>query len=387
VAQHRLAHHALGLADARRLVPLRAVAGRPFDHLDLLAALGDAREQQVADLDLAGLGAGMLDDRVEARVGADAAHRQLLRNRLDEGLDRIGGNAGGARRTVEAGADPALDAQRRMVDRDRDALEAERAVDPLDRELEVEAGAEVERLERAWVALHLAAAEHQVHPGARAQIVERHGVGDHRRDLARLVARDARAFEDAGEAVALPDRRRQLDARPLGRVGERLDRAGRGDALAGIAAQAERRDAERADLLLVRGAHRRFGDEADRLEIGRHHAGGGAEPQAGEQAAEPFARSDPRAEVDDEVGAGEPVDRIADRAVDQPADRGEAVRPGDDERAPASAARVALCRKILAVAAEQCPPPLFEHRLSICPDETIFGSGRNQSARPWLKSN
>ena len=132
-ARHRhLQAAAAGLpADARGLEPLGLAGERPLHQLQAAAARADqAGIEQLPGLDLAGGGAAMLDDDVEAVVGADPGrHLHLGVQGPDIGFDRARGHAGGARRAVEAGADPALDPQGGLVDMDRDLRERERAVD------------------------------------------------------------------------------------------------------------------------------------------------------------------------------------------------------------------------------------------------------------------
>ena len=78
-----------------------------------------------------------------------------------------------------------------------------------------------------------------------------------------LGAADAGALEHAGEAVAAAEGGAQVDDRPLGRFGERLDRVGRRHAAAGVGAVGERRDGERARFLALgvgQGRRRGAGD-------------------------------------------------------------------------------------------------------------------------------
>ena len=124
-------------------------------------------------------------------------------------------------------------------------------------------------------------------------------------DLAGLGARHAGALQHAGEAVAAAEGGAKVDDRPLGAFGERLDRVGRRHPAAGVGAVGERRDGERARLLEL-GVANGAGDEAgQRLEAGAERPGGVAERGAGGEAAQPFARADPLAEIDDEVELGE----------------------------------------------------------------------------------
>ena len=151
VARHRPLQHAALAADAGRLEPFGAAALLPLHQLQVLArAAVEAGVEEPAGLGLAGGGAAMLEDDVEAVVGGEAADVGLAGERADIGLDRARRNAGGPRRAVEAGADEALDPQRRLVDRDRDRGSAP-ACRPtrLTLEPEVEAGAKRERCRAA----------------------------------------------------------------------------------------------------------------------------------------------------------------------------------------------------------------------------------------------
>ena len=151
-ARHRLrqCRRSGGRRPRPRTIGLRPPA-RPLHQLQG-AAVGalQAGIEQLPGLDLAGGGAAMLDDDVEAVLRADpGGHAELGVERADIGLDRARRHAGGAGRAIEAGADPALDAQGRLVDRDRDRVEGERAADAGDLDAQVEAGAEAQPLERA----------------------------------------------------------------------------------------------------------------------------------------------------------------------------------------------------------------------------------------------
>lgn len=127
--------------------------------------------------------------------------------------------------------------------------------------------------------------------------------------------------------------------------------------VARVATQAERGDGECAELLGVARAHRRLRRKANRLEIGGHHPGDGAERQTGKEAPEPFPRANPRAEINDEIGPRQPIHRIGEGG----AQLLETVRPDEDERTGASARCVAFCRESVAVAAVQSPPPLLKN--------------------------
>ena len=134
-----------------RLEPLALAVGiGPLHQLQAAAAGADqAGIEQLPGLDLAGRGAAMLDDDVERVAGADPRrHLHLRVERADIGLDRARRHAGGARRAVEAGADPALDAQRRLVDRGSESGSARAGRRAHDLDAQVEAGAEGEPLER-----------------------------------------------------------------------------------------------------------------------------------------------------------------------------------------------------------------------------------------------
>ena len=170
----------------------------------------------------------------------------MMSNRSSEsipqiGLDHLRGHAGGAGRAVEAGADQALDAQGRVVDRDRDLAQSERAAGPRELDAQIEAGAEGELVERPRHRPVRAAAERHVHQRTGAEVAKRHDAADQARGLGGLGGGDARALQDAGEIVAPAQGRAQVDDRPLGAFGERLDRVGRRHPPAGVAAISERR--------------------------------------------------------------------------------------------------------------------------------------------------
>ena len=146
-ARHRPLQHrrsARPTPEASNHCGAAAAASHCISCRSLPRAAVEAGIEQLAGLGLAGGGAAMLDDDVEPVVGVEAAEMLIwLATRADIGFDRLGRSAGGAGRAVEAGADQALDAQRRVVDRDRDAGRG-RACRPtrVDLESEVEAGAE-----------------------------------------------------------------------------------------------------------------------------------------------------------------------------------------------------------------------------------------------------
>ena len=111
---------------------------------------------------------------------------------------------------------------------------------------------------------------------------------------------DAGALEHPGEAVAAAQGGAKVDDRPLRRFGQRLDCVGRRHPPAGVGAERERRDGQRAassNWASARAPARRR-EWRDRR---RQRPGGVAERGAGGEAAEPFGRADPLAEIDDEI--------------------------------------------------------------------------------------
>ena len=178
--------------------------------------------------------------------------------------------------------------------------QAERAVQPGELDAEVEAGAEGRALERAGNGPVRAAAQTDVHHRAGADRVDRRHVADHRGDLVCLGIADAGAFEHAGEAVAAAQSGAKVDDRPLGAFGERLDRVGRRHPPAGVGAKGKRLDRERLGLLEldfgIRQARRRAAARAAGRATRRRSRAG-----SGDEAAEPFERTDPLAEIDDEI--------------------------------------------------------------------------------------
>src|SRR5690606_34680517 len=136
------------LVDARRRV--EAAVGAPAHQL--LARLSVTQEtgvEQLPGLDFAGRGALVFDDQIEFVAGRDGAIEiDFGAQRAQVLLHRAGGRAGGARRAIAALPDHAPDAQRSVVDLDRPRVQGEPAAAPFDRELEVEARAERQRLER-----------------------------------------------------------------------------------------------------------------------------------------------------------------------------------------------------------------------------------------------
>src|SRR5690606_26120906 len=145
-AGHRRDEAAALLAHAGCLVEAALVA--PAHKLGLrLPAPLDPGIEQLPRLALAGGGAAVLHDHVE-RVGR--AHRSveidLFAERLQVLLHRARGSARSAHRAVEATADGAADAQRRLVDADRLARERQMpGIVARHGQREAEAGAEFER--------------------------------------------------------------------------------------------------------------------------------------------------------------------------------------------------------------------------------------------------
>src|SRR3546814_9670773 len=92
-----------------------------------------------ARLDLPRLGAAIVEDDVIFVRRADLRYRHLLADHAQPALDRLRGRSGRAGRAIEAGADLAADAQRRRVDRDRDAAHHQPVVYPLHLDPQVEA--------------------------------------------------------------------------------------------------------------------------------------------------------------------------------------------------------------------------------------------------------
>jgi hypothetical protein len=202
-ARHRPRHPAGLAADARGLEPLAAAVALPLHQLQRPAVgAGQARIEQFAGLDLAGRGAAVGEDDVEAVARADpAGDVELGGERAEIGLDRGRRHAGGACRAVEAVPDQALDAQR-ACRRPRSGSGAGRAgAGPLQLDAQVEAGAEGELLERTRDGSVRAAAEPDVHQGAGANLPDRHHAADQAGGLGGLGLGDARPFEQGGEAV------------------------------------------------------------------------------------------------------------------------------------------------------------------------------------------
>ena len=278
---YRLHHGAALLADARCLEPLGAPAARPFDHADLALALIQPCIEQLADLGLAGFGARMFDDDVEPVVGPQLAHRHLGRDRADIGLDRAARNARRARRGDQIGSAPPLDAQRGVVDRDRNLAQAQRTVHAFHLQPHVEGRAEREHVERARNIAVGAAAERDVHPRAGDDLLHRHGLRHHPGHLCGLGIAHARAGQYARKAVAAADGCDQIDRRAFGGRGQRRNQIGRVHPLAHVAAQRHR-----LDHLRARFAAFVFGDRVglhrdQRAQSGRQRPGGGDEDDAG----------------------------------------------------------------------------------------------------------
>ena len=242
----------------------------------------------------------MLDNDVEQIVGTHLADVELGGERPQIGFDGAGGRSGGAGRAIEAGADPALDAQRRLVDADRRRLEHELVAGTHDGDPKIDPRPEGDRVDRPGEALVGPAAEREIEDCAGAKLVERQLAGDHRGDARSLAGLDARALQHPFEAVALAQGRGDLDRRPLRRLRQCLDRFGRDHVLAGVCAQSERRDRKRLRFHAVRFGNGRRGG-GHRPCLGRQRPGADAQSRAGREAAKPFLGADADAEIDDEI--------------------------------------------------------------------------------------
>ena len=129
---------------------------------------------------------------------------------------------------------------------------------------------------------------------------------------------DAGPLEHRGEAVAAAQSGAKIDDRPLRALGERLDRVGRRHPPAGVGAISERRDGERARFLELGVGERRRRGARQRLDARRQRPGGVAEAEAGDEAAQPFARADPLAEIDDEIELAGARAQVADLVAEAP---------------------------------------------------------------------
>src|SRR5690606_4237229 len=191
----------------------------------LLARLPATHEpgvEQPPGFDFAGGGSLVLDDQVELVSAGDRPVEVDLRaERAQVLLDGTGRGAGGAGRTVEARTDRAADAQRRVVDLDRPRIEHQSSVAPLDRELEVETGAEGQRFERPRGARCRAAAERDVDGRSRRYLRKFDGAGDHRGDLFGFGPAEAGPREHASEAVTAHERGLEIEAGALRGVAQR----------------------------------------------------------------------------------------------------------------------------------------------------------------------
>ena len=222
-------------------------------------------------------------------------------------LDRLDRSPGSARRAIQAGADDAPDSQRSVIDPDRLADQRKRAASrntwaPLDREIEIEAGAEAEIVERARLRRRGPAAQGQVEPGSGGDVGQRHRSSDHRFDPRRIAAADSGALEHPPEAVALAERGDELNGRAFGRVGERDHRRGRTHPASAIAAQRQRHDHLAAEFVAhpALDPHRRGG--LDRIEAGPEQQRDGGEPDHRRHPAQPATAADVERQI------GHPID-------------------------------------------------------------------------------
>ena len=333
-ADHRHARHRAALGLAVRIEPAAAAGfvigidvrrvGREPDELHFPAPLVDAGEQQVADPGLAGRRALTLDDHVEGvRRRHVAADRKAGRDRLDERLHCLSGDAGGARGSVQAGADQALDPQRRRIDRDRLAVHGQPARTARQRQRQIEPRAEIQLLQRTRDGAVGPAPERQRDPRAGRDRLGVDRLRDQRRGGLRIAPADACTHQRPIERIALAQRRGQFECRTFGGIGERRDEVVRRHPPSGGRALGERRDALRPRLLPLRAGERRRHRADQRLEPRCEHHRRGAQRGAGRESAPPVAAADPCAEIGDPVdarrgglrgGGGETIARTAEPA-------------------------------------------------------------------------
>ena len=198
---------------------------------------------------------------------------------------------------IEAGADAALDAQRRAIDGDRMAFERQPVFGAVKRQVEIEAGAEGELFERARGAPIVAAPKRQIQHRAGLQILQRHFASDEIGDTGGIGAADAGTLQGPAERVAIADRGGKLDDRALGRFGERADEIVGGHTPAGGGTKAERRDRKRMRFLALRRGHAGGDETWHRADAGRGQDGGGDEAGARGKAAPPRAAADAGAKI------------------------------------------------------------------------------------------
>ncbi len=244
----RATKRARRFADTRCLEPLAVVANAPFQHLDRRFAVAfDSGVKQVAHLDLAGFGAGIVDDDVEFVGGPDRPQAGAAGQDFQVGLDCIGWcpcSAGGA---VDAlAANNAANAKRGFIDGNGLALEPECAAFAVDGKVEIEACTERNGFERTRGIARSTFAEDDVYRRARFDIAQRCRAGYERGHLLCLSAADTRSLQHAGEAVAAPEAGGQFDARTLRASGQGHNGIGRCHPPAAVAAKGYRHDHLRA---------------------------------------------------------------------------------------------------------------------------------------------
>ena len=142
----RIGHRLAGLArvEERAARVAGRIAAAPAHQLgQRLAAALEPGKQQRAGFSVASRRALVGDDQIET-VGRRyvALEAEMAVECLQVLLDRLDRGAGGPGRTVQAGADRSLNAQRRRIDRDRAGSKRQRAVAAGKSQIEVEAGAE-----------------------------------------------------------------------------------------------------------------------------------------------------------------------------------------------------------------------------------------------------
>ncbi len=195
--------------------PARAAANGPVNQLQIGAASPvDCCVEQGTALAFAGRGAAVGQDEVEAVVGSErASDVDAARHQAEIFGGNLRRDAASAQRPVQAAAGPPAKPQRSRIDRDVFAKQPQAIAVPGDDQLQFEAGAQRDPLQKVPLgALRLAEQHGHFRPccnpggkGARDQRVRRR----------RVVGRDAGASEQLVERVAVLKLDEQLRARAV----------------------------------------------------------------------------------------------------------------------------------------------------------------------------
>jgi hypothetical protein len=225
-------------------------------------------------------------------------------------LDRRRRRAGSASGPIQAGANPAPDAQRCIIDRNLDRIYAQRAINPRDFDFEIKACTKGNFIDRARNRTVGPTAENNRHNGSGADIGHRHSIRNHRLQFRSFAGRNTCALQHAAQTIAAAERSRHFNARAFRRSRKRFHRFCRGHPASCIAAQSQRCDCLRSGFVPLRLFHR-LNHGWDSLDTRCHQKSRAAQRRTGQGTAPPGPGANLRAEIDDKIEIAPPANRCS----------------------------------------------------------------------------